>query len=288
MWKTIRIAAWAALIAGGSILSTVATAQEVATPASGRQPGGRVQGGQSDGERARRTMNTLQYFGPAYTWTIAFWPEVREALNIDRDQMMALGRLMLPNRPPVEGASGDPEGAYKRYHLNNDEAVLKTVKPDQRKRLQELFIQYNGGMALTKFEVAKEVGISEDVKAKITTLVRANSKLIREEAANRKAGKEIKNPIDMTKMFKEAKTTIESWLTPAQLEKLKELGGEKFNFREHSMGSVGRGDFGGMQGPANGGRRSGGAGVPNRAGGGASGGTTGAGGSGGTQTGVRD
>jgi hypothetical protein len=123
------------------------------------------------------------------------------------------------------------------------EEIAKILKPDQLKRLTEIYIQQQGINALNDEDVAKELGINDEQKTKLGKVREEQGAAMRElfgagggdrEAARTKMA-------DLRKQTEEKTLAV---LTDAQKKKFEEMKGKKFDMPE-GAGRGGRGGRGG-------------------------------------------
>lgn len=119
--------------------------------------------------------------------------------------------------------------------------ALAILTEPQKKRLQELYVQSSGPLAVTQPDLAKEIGLTEAQKAKIDDLERMQGEATQNlwEQVN---NQEIDRDEAMERMQKNSKimeTEVGKVLTPAQRDKLKVLGGAPFEFKDPKPGTPG-------------------------------------------------
>jgi len=117
-----------------------------------------------------------------------------------------------------------------------EKEINSVLTADQQKRIREIGIQMAGNRAVMQKDVQKELGITEDQRTKVETLVK------RQGEANRSIREKIQSgEIDpsqvrelMEKNNKALDDEIGKVLTDAQKTKLKDLGGRKFERRDQN------------------------------------------------------
>lgn len=207
-----RIIAVAAVLVAASAL---AIAQTTTTSTPGRNKGGST-------ARIRRFVSAVPRF------QIALRNEVRTHLNIDAKASNDMIRATMAVKRDDWDKSGDPEGAYKRWQANSDVAMSRFLKPEQQKRLTELFVQLNGALAITDYQIAKAIGLSDAQREQIKEILRtANLKL-------RDADRDPKNgpmaPEKVRELNTQVQDDLKKVMSPEQAKALEALGGEKFDF----------------------------------------------------------
>jgi len=120
----------------------------------------------------------------------------------------------------------------------SEKEINTVLNDDQKKRLRELWIQRTGISVITDETVQKDLGLSDDQKAKIKSLQDKS------QAAQESLGEKMRNQeIDfqgmrdaMDKNNKVMKDELAKVLTTDQAAKLKTLGGAEFKFDDGNGG----------------------------------------------------
>jgi len=122
------------------------------------------------------------------------------------------------------------------------EELAKILKPDQIKRLREIYIRQLGVAALNDEDVAKDLGISDEQKTKLTKVREEQGAAMREAfgAAGGGGDREAART-KMTELRKSSEEKTLAVLTEDQKKKFEELKGKKFDMPENA----GRGAGGG-------------------------------------------
>lgn len=139
------------------------------------------------------------------------------------------------------GGGGDREAmmaAFQKMQAENNKETLAVLNDEQKKRLKELAIQRMKNSAATHADLQKEIGITDDQKAKIKDLQD------KQQAANRAIGEKMQNQEierdaameSMRKNGEVLETELGKILTDAQKSKLKSMGGKEFKFVEQQRG----------------------------------------------------
>lgn len=128
--------------------------------------------------------------------------------------------------------------------------VDKILLPHQQKRLKQIRFQVLGDRALSDAEILKELGITDEQKAKLEAIAKesreSTQKLfegIRDIPQEERQAKMTELREKMTKARTEAQEKAQAVLTDAQKAKLKEMKGEEFklDMRQMFQGRGGRG-----------------------------------------------
>ena len=136
-----------------------------------------------------------------------------------------------------------------------DQKVAEILKPEQVDRLKQIQFQVEGARALRNPEVVKELGLSEDQTAKLTSMQREVMEKMRE--AFQGGGQEMtpeqrqERRAKMTEMRKEMETKAMEILTPEQKEKFQKMQGRKIEIELPAFGGRGPRAGGRNRQPAN-------------------------------------
>jgi Spy/CpxP family protein refolding chaperone len=134
-----------------------------------------------------------------------------------------------------------------------DEKLTKILDAKQIERLKQLQLQREGAMALTRPEVVKKLGLSEEQQAKI--------KKIQEDARPKDRPRFDPNQSDeerqaafkkMREKFEQAQKDCLAVLSDEQMLDWTEMCGKEFKFPERQFGGNRRGPRGGPSGPGGG------------------------------------
>ena len=155
--------------------------------------------------------------------------------NMSQEDMQ---KQMADMRKKMEGVNKDM-----------DEQAVKILNADQVDRVKQLQIQRDGAMALTREDVAKKLGLTDDQTAKIKKLQESLNKPPQFDPNGDMQAQMQKMRDDRAQSQKDMLAV----LTDEQKAKLKELGGKEFTFPQGGRGfGRGGGGFGGG-GPGGGG-----------------------------------
>jgi len=207
-----RIIAVAAVLV---VASALAIAQSTTTTGPNRGKGGST-------ARIRRFVSAVPRF------QIVLRNEIRTHLNIDAKTSSDIIRATMGVKRDDWDKSGDPEGAYKRWQANSDVAMSRYLKPEQQKRLTELFIQLNGALAITDYQVAKSIGLSDAQRDQVKEILRAANLKLRDADRDPKTGPMA--PEKVRELNNQVLEELKKVMVPEQAKALEALGGEKFDF----------------------------------------------------------
>jgi len=107
--------------------------------------------------------------GGTMSVTIAQQKSVQDELKLTADQIEKLKQVGTKMRESF-GGGGDREEARKKFAEAAQAAekdMAGILSADQTKRLKEITLQQTGPIALTRPEVAKEVGLTDEQQAKV-------------------------------------------------------------------------------------------------------------------------
>jgi len=248
--------------------------------------GGRGQGGAGGGRMMMGMGGGMM--GGGVTGLLAM-KEVREELKLDEDQVAELeelGKSVMESMRNLRPQGGGPGGAnggggqpgafnpqdmqammekVQKITEENESKVEEILDPKQVDRLVGLVIQRSNVQAVKSKLVASRLGITDDQKAKMAEIEKANGEKMRElfqGGFNQDAREK------MTKMREEGEAKLKEVLTAKQKEDMESLKGPEFKFPEPQFrfgGQGGPGGPGGQGGPGGGrgNRRPGGGGNDN-------------------------
>lgn len=175
--------------------------------------------------------------------------DVQGEIKLTADQKSKLDALRQAQRDKMreamQGGGGDQQAmvaAFQKMQAENSKETLAILTADQKKRLKELAIQRMGNSAITNPELQKELGVTDEQKAKIKDLQD------KQGAANQALGEKMQNrEIDM-QQFQESmrknsevmNTELGKIMTADQKSKLTAMGGTPFKFVEPERRGGGR------------------------------------------------
>lgn len=153
-------------------------------------------------------------------------PDVKKEIRITKDQDKQIQKA-------IKDLSDAAKGGGLSFDLTNpmaalDPALDSILNDDQKKRLDELFVQSNGGFALLDKKVAAPLQLTEEQLTKLTALSgQANSEAMNAFQHARSAGsfKAIQKKHD------EFGLQMKGVLTPEQAAKFETMQGKPFKFK---------------------------------------------------------
>lgn len=150
-----------------------------------------------------------------------------------QDDANAKRQAMMEEMRANGGGGGDFQAMRDRFEkmqAETEEATMKVLNDDQRKRLDQINLQYNGYRSLNDEKLQKELGLNADQKRKISEL---NDQM---NAANMQIMQRVRNgELDATEVpalletnNKALDSAIKQTLTPEQDGKFTEMQGPKW------------------------------------------------------------
>ena len=254
-----------------SLLAAVALMLIVSLASAQEQPRGRGRGGFGGG-RGFGGPGGGMFNSPV---ALLGMPEVRKELNTTEEQNKQIDDVVEEMRESTRGAFGnfqelqnlsDEERQKRMDEMRKkgedankaaEDKINKVLKPEQLTRLKQLSLQRQGIYALTRPEVAKQLGLTQEQQDKIQKV---------QEAA-RPQGPPPANFQDQTEEEREkartqarerqekVQTDVLAVLTDDQKSKFAELKGKAFDFPPMQFGGGGFGGRPGGPGGAGGERR---------------------------------
>lgn len=152
-------------------------------------------------------------------------PEVKKEIKVTKDQDKAIQKAI--EQMGQEAQSGAVTFNMLKPFGALDGKLPEILGVDQVKRLDELFMQFNAGLALTDEKAVKEIGISDEQLVTLTELEKELTDSVLAVART--------SPKDMSKAIKESNKLygekMLAVLTVEQEVKRKELLGKPFKFK---------------------------------------------------------
>ena len=173
--------------------------------------------------------------------------DVAGEIKLTTDQKSKLDAIRTAQREKMRdmfqggGGGGDREAmmaAMQKLQAENAKETLAVLNDDQKKRLKELAVQRMGNAAIANADIQKELGVTDDQKAKIKDLQD------KQQAANQALGEKMRNQemdrdqfqAAMTKNREVMNAELAKIITPEQKAKLTAMGGKAFKFVEPERG----------------------------------------------------
>jgi hypothetical protein len=159
----------------------------------------------------------------------------------------ASGTVQLLERKDVQKELGLEEDDLAKIPDAVMDALAKSLKPEQFKRLKELELQRRGNRAFTDAKIQKALKITDEQKEQIDTVLKDAAKEMQEMfAAARSGGPEGFQEArkKMETMNKETTKKIQDVLTADQKKLWKAMLGKPFKFEQPRFGRGGRGGRG--------------------------------------------
>lgn len=205
-------------------------------------PGG---GGGGGGRQGRGGMRMM---GGANSSFLLMRIDVRDDLALTDEQKDKLKDLqdsfqkkMMENFQAMRNNGGggnrdEMRATMEKMGKEADAEVAKILTPEQGKRLNEIKLQVGGGRALMQEDVAKELGLTAEQKAKMKSLTEqadAANRSVFEKARNGEISRE-QIQETMEKNSKALDTEFDKLLTASQKTKLAEMKGKPFEEKKES------------------------------------------------------
>lgn len=184
-------------------------------------PGGR--GGMMGGQRGSLLMLLQNEQVQKEIELVADQKEKITALNKETQDARAAARADMANLSQEERQAKMKEAAEK-----TEKKVEGILNPKQLKRMEQIQLQVQGGVALSNPKVVKALALTDDQQAKIKTINDDSRKAM----ADMRSGGGPPSDEDRAKMqksMKETETKLMDVLTADQKGKLEKMKGEKFD-----------------------------------------------------------
>lgn len=208
------------------------------------QGGGGGRGGFGGGQFGRGGFGGMQDASGAF---LLNREDVAAEIKLTADQKAKLDSIRQAQRDKMRemfqggGGGGDREAMMaemRKLQEANNKETMAVLNDDQKKRLKELAVQRMGNSAIMNADIQKELGVTDDQKAKIKDLQD------KQQAANQALGERMRNQeIDrdqfqaaMTKNREVMNAELAKIMTDAQKAKLTAMGGKAFKFVEQERG----------------------------------------------------
>jgi len=170
--------------------------------------------------------------------------DVQAEIKLTADQKSKVDAIRQAQRDKMRemfqggGGGGDREAMMaemQKMQAANNKEILAVLTDDQKKRVKELAIQRMGNAAIANPEIQKELGVTDEQKAKIKDLQdkqqAANRALMENQDMDREA-----RMAAFQKNTEVMNTELGKIATDAQKAKLKEMSGKPFKFVDPERG----------------------------------------------------
>ncbi|MBS1718348.1 MAG: hypothetical protein JSS72_11515 [Armatimonadetes bacterium] len=158
-----------------------------------------------------------------------------------RTEMMQKGRDKMQEMMANSGGERpDPEkmqGVFREMMKEADDRLKEIISTEQYARLKELVIQRQGNRAIADEETQKTLGMTDDQKSKVKTLMTKQREAM-QELMERMRNQEIDREEMQNTMRKNDKildTELGKIMTAEQKKKLSDMGGKPFTFKEEEQ-----------------------------------------------------
>lgn len=151
-------------------------------------------------------------------------PEVQKELKLTGDQKKQIQSAMMM---APQGGMPDPN-SMSSMGADMDAKVLAPLTPDQLARLNELWVQYEGGRALRDKSVADKLQLTDDQKTKIASMWDAYQTTAMDQMQHLHPGSTMNG---VKRLMKEDNDATFALLTPDQQKVLADMQGKPFKFK---------------------------------------------------------
>jgi hypothetical protein len=166
--------------------------------------------------------------------TLSLFEEVRPEIKTTPDENTKIDALVEKLQTELQDAfqsgNGDFDairGSVEKINAKYDDQLAAMLTPEQNTRLKQLFVQYNGAAAIPNPAIEKDLGITDDQKAKIKAAQDDNNKAMRDAFSGGAP-----DPQTMAKLQDDLKTALSKILTDDQRAKFQAMQGTKFEFKK--------------------------------------------------------
>jgi hypothetical protein len=157
---------------------------------------------------------------------LAMMPDVKKELKVTKDQDKKIQAAMKAMED--QAMSGAMQIDMTDPMAGMDVDMGPILDEAQRQRLDELFVQYNGGFALTDPKVATSLAISEEVIAQIKSLKATASQELLQMMMNARSTAAIKAADKKREDYSQQMLAL---LTDEQKQKFDAMKGKPFKFK---------------------------------------------------------
>ena len=176
-------------------------------------------------------------FAGSFILSLATFTEVQKELKLTPDDSKKIDDLLGKVGEEFQGAFQDSAGdfgklqvAISKINVKSDTDYLKSLTPDQSKRLKQLFVQFAGAAILVRDDFAQDFDLTADQKAKITKLQSDQGKKIGDLFQS--GGDPSSMGPEMKKLQDQFKLDLAEVLTADQKKKLEDMKGPAFEFQK--------------------------------------------------------
>ena len=181
-------------------------------------------------------------FAGSFILSLATFSEVQKELKLTPDDSKKIDEQLSKVGEEVQGVFQDAGGdfgklqvAITKINVKADGDYLKTLTPDQSKRLKQLFVQFDGAGVMVRDDFATDIGLTDDQKAKVSKLQTDQGKKIADLFQSGGGDPSSMAP-EMKKLQDQFKVELTGVLTADQKKKLEEMKGAAFEFQKAAAG----------------------------------------------------
>jgi len=180
----------------------------------------------------------------SFILSLATFPEVQKEVKLTPDDSKKIEDQLGKVGEDMQTAFGDSQGDFGklgleivRINVKYDADFLKSLTPDQAKRIKELFVQFAGAGIIVRDDFAKDLGLTDAQKTKVATLQSDETKKIGELFQS--GGDPASMGPEMKKLNDAFKVLLAGVLTDDQKKKLEDMKGTKFEFEKPAAAAGG-------------------------------------------------
>lgn len=169
--------------------------------------------------------------------SLATFPEVQKEVKLTPDDAKKIDAALADVGDQMQGAFQDSGGDFGKLQVavgtittKADTDYLKTLTPDQAKRLRELFVQFNDARVIVRDDFGKELALTDDQRAKVKQLQMDQGKKIGDLFQS--GGDPASLAPEMKKLQDAFTKDLSAVLTDDQKKKLEDMKGAKFEFQK--------------------------------------------------------
>ena len=158
---------------------------------------------------------------------IATSPDVRKELKITKEQDKKLQEAVKEMGASAQGGALPPGFDMMNPMGMLDPKLEEILDETQKHRLEELFVQSNGGYALLDKKVAAALELTDEQKSAVKEIDSERRKAVMDGMSAGASGYK-----GLKKKVEECGAKMLAVLTPEQTKKLEEMKGKPFKFRK--------------------------------------------------------